>query len=228
MDDMTAANTGVQGDNVGRMSSLFYANDGAIGSKENEWRLQNATQHLCNLFRDCTSLKPNTEKTETMSCQPSVIRGPCLMKGYKRCHEGTRENYSKRKGKRTVCPVTSCGKALALGSLQSHLCTQHGMDACGSTITEPIALAPRWYTLSFKHQSGYSCRVSYPAEDCCYTATTAANLQRHFFNYHYTHRLHLEEDGSIPSYCRACGILVSLHSLQRGHARWAAGSVRPI
>ena len=69
MDDMTTANAGLQGDDVGCMSSLSYANDGAIGSKDHEW-LQNATQHLCNLYRNCTGLKPNTEKTETMSCHP--------------------------------------------------------------------------------------------------------------------------------------------------------------
>ena len=175
MDGMTTTNTGLQGDNVGCMSSLFYTNDGAIGSKDHEW-LQNATQHLCNLFRDCTGLKPNTEKTETMSCHPGAIRGRCSMEGYKRRHEGTGETYSKRKGKRTVCPVTSCGKAWALGSLQSHLCTQHGIDDCGSIITKPIALAPHLYKLSFKHQSGYSRRVLCPVEDCHYTATTTANL----------------------------------------------------
>ena len=169
----------------------FYADDGPIESKYHEW-LQNATQHLCNLFRDCTGLKPNTEKTETMRCYPGAIRGRCSMEGYKLQHEGTRETYSKRKGKRTVCPVPSCGKALALRSLQSHLRTQTGMDACGSIITEPIALAPRSYKLSFKYQSGYSRRVPCPVEDCRCTATIAANLQRHFFNRHYTHRLHLE------------------------------------
>ena len=103
MDDMTIANTGLQGDNVGRLASLFYANDGAIGSKDHKW-LQNAIQYLCNLFRDYTSLKPNTEKTETMSCHPGSIRGRCSIEGYKRRHEGTGETYSKRKGKRTVCP----------------------------------------------------------------------------------------------------------------------------
>ena len=66
---MTTASAGLQGDNVGRMSSLFYADDGAIRSLDDEW-LQNANQHLCNLFRDYTGLKPNTEKTETMSCHP--------------------------------------------------------------------------------------------------------------------------------------------------------------
>ena len=83
MDDITAVIAGLQSDDIGCMSSLFYADDGAIGSKDHEW-LQNATQHLCNLFRDCTGLKPNTEKTETMSCHPRAIRGRCSMEGYKR------------------------------------------------------------------------------------------------------------------------------------------------
>ena len=142
MDNITAAFSGLQCADIGRMSSLFYADDGAIGSKNHEW-LQNATQHLCNLFRDCTSLMPNTEQTETMSCHPGAIRGWCSMQGYKRRLEGTGETYSKRKGKRTVYPLSSCGKDLALESLQSHLPTKHGMDACGSIITKPISLAPR-------------------------------------------------------------------------------------
>ena len=66
MDSMTTVSSGLQGDDMGRMSSLFYADNSAIGSLDHEW-LQIANQHLCNLFRDCTGLKPTTEKTETMS-----------------------------------------------------------------------------------------------------------------------------------------------------------------
>ena len=43
------------------------------------------------------------------------------------------------------------------------------------------------------------------------------NNKNNFFNCHYIYRLHLEEDSSVPSYCRACGISVSLHSLQCDH-----------
>ena len=71
------------------------------------------------------------------------------MEGYKRQHEGTGETYFKRKGKRTVCPVPSCGKDLALGFLQSNLRTQQGMDTSGSVITGPVVSAPRSYKLSF-------------------------------------------------------------------------------
>ena len=140
------------------------------------------------------------------------------MEGYKYRNEGTGETYSKRKGKRTVCPQPGCGKALAIGSLQSHLRTQHGMDASGSMNIQPAALAPLLYKLSFIRLSGHSRhRVPCPVDRCRYTATTAANLRQHFFNRHYTDSLHIEEDDSVPSYCRACGILVSLHSLQQGH-----------
>ena len=83
MNDMIITNTGLQGDEVGRLASLFYADDGAIGSRDHEW-LQGAIQHLGNLFRDCTGLKPNTEKTETMNCHPGAIPGQCSNAGYKR------------------------------------------------------------------------------------------------------------------------------------------------
>ena len=152
-----------------------------------------------------------------MSWYPGAIRKWYSIEGYKRQNKGTRESYFKRKKKRTVCPFLSCDKDLALGSLQSHFREQQWMDACSSIITELIALAPCLYKLSFKHQSRYLHQVPFLVEDCHYTATTAANLQQHFFNRHYTHRLHLKEDNSVPSCCRACGILVSLHSLYCGH-----------
>ena len=36
MNDMAIANTGLQSDNIGRLASLLYANNGAIGSKDHE------------------------------------------------------------------------------------------------------------------------------------------------------------------------------------------------
>jgi hypothetical protein len=73
MDDMTAASSGLEGDAIRDRTSLFYADDGAIGSRDPEW-LQNATQHLCDLFRNCTGLKPNTNKTKVMICHYTEIR----------------------------------------------------------------------------------------------------------------------------------------------------------
>lgn len=71
------------------------------------------------------------------------------MEGYKRRHEGARETCNKREGKRTVYPLPDCDKDLTLGSLQSYLHTQHGMDASRSIIDKPEVLAPRLYKLSY-------------------------------------------------------------------------------
>ena len=80
MEDMTSAVSGLEGDAIRDRASLFYADDGAIGSRDPEW-LQNATQHLCDLFRNCTCLKPNTNKTEVIICHPGEIRDECSMVG---------------------------------------------------------------------------------------------------------------------------------------------------
>ena len=153
-----------------------------------------------------------------MSCHLGVIQGQCSTEVYNYWHEGTGKTLNKRKGKRYDCPIPDCSKDLALGSLQSHVYAQHKLDASSLIIAEPVLLAPHLYKLSFNQQSGYSQqKVPCPLEDCCYSASTAANLQQHFFNCHYTYRLNIEEDSNVPSYCRACSILVSLHSLQRGN-----------
>jgi hypothetical protein len=81
MEDMMAANSGLEGDAIWDRTSLFYADNGAIGSQDPEW-LQNATQHLYDLFRICTGLKPNSNKTKVMICHPGEIRDRCSMEGY--------------------------------------------------------------------------------------------------------------------------------------------------
>ena len=223
---MTAAITRLQGDVVSRVSSLYYADNDAIRSLDHKW-LQYANQHLCNLFRDCTGLVPNTEKTETLSCHPGAIWRRCSTEGYRRRHKGTGDTYAKREGKKTVCPIPSCGKDLALGSLQSHLRTQHGIDSSGSIINKPIELMPRSYKLSFTYRSGHSkYRVPCPVEGCLYKAGNAANLQRHFFSRHYTYRLHIEGDGRVPSNCR--GVVYWCHSIHCNTATLTADNVRPI
>ena len=92
------------------------------------------------------------------------------------------------------------------------------MDAYCPIIAEPVVLAPCLCKLSFIQQSSHSGRkVLCSVEGCQYLKATAANIRQHFFNRHYTYRLHIKEDNSIPSYCRGCGILVSLYSLQCAH-----------
>ena len=216
MEDMMAANTGLEGEDViSDRTSLFYADDGALGSRDPEW-LQNATQHLCDIFRDCTGLKPNTNKTEVMICHPGEIRDRCSIEGYKRRHEGTGETYNKRRCFRVKCQV--CDTELSAGSLKSHLRTQHGIDGSGSIVIDPATLAPRSYKLSFVQTARTPHeRIPCPVDGCQYMAKAASLLRRHFFNRHPTFQLHIEQDGNVPRFCRLCGISVSLHSLRRGH-----------
>ena len=114
MSDMTWAESGLKGDAVCWFASLFYANDDAVGSQDPQW-LQDANQHLCDLFRNCIGLKPNTEKTEVMICHPGAIRGRLSNDGYKRRHEGIGDSYNKRRCTEVQCPI--CQKDFKAGSL---------------------------------------------------------------------------------------------------------------
>ena len=80
MEAMTSTVTELEGHAIRERGSLFYADDGAIGSRDPEW-LQNATQHLCHFIRNYTGLKPNTNKTEVMICHPGEIWDRCSTEG---------------------------------------------------------------------------------------------------------------------------------------------------
>ena len=183
-----------------------------IGSRDPRW-LQNTTQHICDLFRNCTGLKPNTNKTEVMICHPGKIRDGCSMAGYKRRHEGTCDNYRKRRCIRVKCRMWE--KDLLAGSLQSQLRTVHGIDGTGSILVELVASSPRTYRLSFVHSPGY-CRskVTCPVEGYPYQTREAVNFRRYFFSRHHTASLHLEEDGNVPRFCHLYGVSVSMLSVQ--------------
>ena len=104
MDNINTANSeGLQGDDVSCMTSLFYTDDGAIGSLDHEW-LKRANQHLCNLFRDCTGLVPNTEKTEAMSCHPEQSADDARLKAINVVMKATEKLTSRGKGKELCAP----------------------------------------------------------------------------------------------------------------------------
>ena len=66
VEDITTKNKSLGCNNIDYLASLFYADDGAVGSLDPVC-IQNENQHLCNLFQDCVSLKPNTDEKETIS-----------------------------------------------------------------------------------------------------------------------------------------------------------------
>ena len=51
---------------VGTTSLLFYVDNCAVGSLDQNWLLA-TNQHLCDLFRKCVGLKPNTKKLKLQS-----------------------------------------------------------------------------------------------------------------------------------------------------------------
>jgi len=85
MEDMTAAITGLEGDTIKERAILLYADDSAFGAWDPDW-LQDATQNLCDLFRDCTNLKSNTKRTEVMICllkkKKDQIINACVLTQY--------------------------------------------------------------------------------------------------------------------------------------------------
>ena len=83
---------------------IIYADGGAIGYKDHKW-LQNVIQHICNLFKDCTGLKPNTEKTETMSCHPRAIRNGARLKAINVVMKVPEKLTPREKGKELCVPL---------------------------------------------------------------------------------------------------------------------------
>ena len=72
IEKIKTANTGLRGDNVSCLTSLFYADNSAIGSMDHKW-IENVNQHLCNFFRDCVDLKPNTEYELSFWSNPGPV-----------------------------------------------------------------------------------------------------------------------------------------------------------
>ena len=113
---MSWAQSGLEGDTVGKYTSLFYADDGAVGSQDLDW-LQDVNQHLYYLSHSCiVDFKPNKKKTEVMICRPGAIRGHLSNAGYKCCHdEVTSDSHNKRRC--TLVQCTVCNKDLTYSKI---------------------------------------------------------------------------------------------------------------
>ena len=151
-----------------------------------------------------------------MICHPDAIRGRLSNAGYKCCHEGTSDSYNKQRC--TLVQCTVCTQDLTARSLQAHMHRVHGRDASGAMMVTPPAEVPCTYKLNFTFRSENSQKiVDCPVRDCLYQAATAANLCRHFFNWHHSHSLHLLEDRHVPSFCTLCGMSVLPIPLSQNH-----------
>ena len=115
--------TGREGRN---QSAVFYAKDGMVVSSDPAW-LQGAFNALVAIF-DRVGLLTNFRKTVSMVCHP------CQAGGGNR----TEEAYGRRlivmgrsyaESQRERVESGECGGVLAVGSMSSHLMTQHGKAA---------------------------------------------------------------------------------------------------
>ena len=115
---------GVNTEDIRQIGACFYAHNGLIAARGSS-TLQKAMDALVTLF-ERVGLKANTEKTEAVTFVPGLIRTPLTKEAYQaRMSDFHREE---RKRCRIACHV--CQEEMAVGSLKSHLATQHEVYRC--------------------------------------------------------------------------------------------------
>jgi hypothetical protein len=198
------------GHNVFDKIACFYADDGMIGARDNEW-LQVAILRLTYLF-DRIGLQTNTTKTEAMTCLPGPIQ-----EAYKRNRgvEGNADTFCQRQRRHVECTV--CGANLACGSLQQHLRVRHGRIPA---VIEDEAPEPARadYRVSFPKSLRQS---NCPVPSCSGTAKSWDCLGHHFCHLHPEDTLCILEEGLDPlQQCERCGMHVTPNAIRNGH--WAS------
>ena len=106
-------------EDVRRRLACFYADDGLVVARDPD-ELQMVFDVLTGLF-DRVGLRTNTDKTEAMVFLPGKLRTPLSSESYE--SKMDREYREKKSGRRVACTI--CHADLAVGSLRSHLVTQH-------------------------------------------------------------------------------------------------------
>jgi hypothetical protein len=97
----------------------FFVDDGLVGSQDPIW-LQSALDILVTLFEGI-GLRMNPDKTKVMTCVSGNIRVAHTEAAYHAQQLGPVDPTAKCRW--VECDI--CGMSLAVGSLQSHLETQH-------------------------------------------------------------------------------------------------------
>ena len=196
------------GFNVTARAALFYADDGYLASPDKKW-LQDAVEVLVELFSR-VGLRTNTEKTKAMICLPGAIRTYYSEAAYKRKLEGHGETYSQRKRRRIDC--VECGRDLAVGSVTSHMRSQHGMEPVPPGPAAP--LSHTHYADVYRQTRRHP--ITCPVPDCIYSARSENLLRRHFATRHPGDTFQVRgEIFNAP--CERCGMQVAPNNLARGH-----------
>ena len=106
-------------------AALFYADDGMVALLDPAWP-QGAFNAMLGLF-DRVVQQTNVGKTVGMVCHPYQAAGNITQTAYRRRLTGEGSSYREWQWDWVECK--ECGKQLAVGSMSSHLMTQHGKAA---------------------------------------------------------------------------------------------------
>ena len=118
------ADHGMGLEDVRRLLSCFYADDGLIVARDPA-ALHVAFDVLTGLF-DRVGLWTNTPKTEAMVFLPGKIRTPLTAESYEARMD--QEYRAMKTGRRVSCTIYNASRKV--GSLRSHLVTQHDVHQC--------------------------------------------------------------------------------------------------
>ena len=192
-------------EDVRRLLACFYADDGMIVARDPD-DLQVAFDVLTGLF-DRVGLRTNTTKTEAMVFLPGKIRTPLTAESYEARMDDVYR--AEKTGRRVECHI--CQSSLAVGSLRSHLSTQHDEYQCFvvKDSQEGPLLPPRRLTAAFFHEEGKfrcpvpACPQGHEGRGC----KTPFNLRWHFAYRHPRDKVVIR--GECLPRCPCCGMQVA-------------------
>ena len=125
------------------------------------------------------------------------------------------QSYRERLRDQVSCG--ECGEMLAVGSLLSHLMTQHERAAGRrQQWTTPAAVrGPQSYRISFPEKGGpQKC----PVEGCPWRVATRTSMRVHFVHQHVLDTVVILEEGNFPHpRCARCDMQVTRRALNGRH-----------
>ena len=205
--------------------ALFYADNGMVTSSDPRW-LQGAFNTLLGLL-DRVGLQKNVMKTVGMVCNPCTTAGNLTEEAYGWRVTGVGPTYRERQKGQVACG--KCREMLLVGSLSSHLMTQHkraeGRRRQWNTLT--AGFGPHMYQMSFPAKGGpRKC----PVVGCPGRVATRTAMRVHFVHRNFLDTMLMLEEGNLPHpwYAR-CDMLVprrALNGRQPGTAQCKKGAER--
>ena len=140
-------------------------------------------------------LRTNFGKTVGMVCHPCKAAGNLTTEAYGRRIVGMEQSYRERL--RDQVAYGECGEMLEVGSLLSHMMTQHVREAGRrQQWTTPAAgRGPQSYQMSFPEKGGpQKC----PMEGCPGRVATRTAMRVHFVHRHVLNPVVILEEGNLP------------------------------